>query len=280
LISLITEPFAFPFMVRALIASVVTGAVCALVGTYVVLRGMAFFGDALAHSVLPGVAVGYLVGRGSRTVVLWWALGSAVLAALAMGALARRARLKEDSAIGIVFVFMFALGIALISTSRGYAVDLMHFLFGNVLGVSPAQLKIVLALGLGVAVLVGLFHRGFLLISFDPVLARTLRMPVRLLGNLLLLLLAVTIVVCLQAVGIALTLAMLVLPPSTGYLLARRVPAMMTISALAGVLSGVGGLYLSYYAGIAAGPAIVLVGAALFLGALMCSPRRRLLLTR
>jgi len=280
LISLLTEPFAFPFMVRALIASVVTGAVCALVGTYVVLRGMAFFGDALAHSVLPGVAVGYLVGRGSRTVVLWWALGSAVLAALAMGALVRRARLKEDSAIGIVFVFMFALGIALISTSRGYAVDLTHFLFGNVLGVSPAQLKIVLALGLGVAVLVGVFHRGFLVISFDPVLARTLRMPVRFLGNLLLLLLAVTVVVCLQAVGIALTLAMLVLPPSTGYLLARRVPPMMTVSAMAGALSGLGGLYLSYYAGIAAGPAIVLVGAALFLGALLLSPRSRLLLAR
>jgi len=278
--ALLAEPFAFPFMIRALIASVVTGAVCALVGTYVILRGMAFFGDALAHSVLPGVALGYLVGRGSRTVVLWWALGSAVVAALSMGALARRTRFKEDTAIGIVFVIMFAAGIALISTHRGYAVDLTHFLFGNVLGVSPEQLRIVVVLGFCVAALVLILHRGFLIISFDPVLAHTLRMPVRLLSNLLLLLLAVTVVVCLQSVGIALTLAMLVLPPSTGFLLAQRLPSMMALSVFFGVLASVLGLYVSYYAGIAAGPSIVLVGAALFLGALLISPRRRLLLAR
>ncbi len=278
--ALLAELFAFPFMIRALIASVVTGAVCALVGTYVILRGMAFFGDALAHSVLPGVALGYLVGRGSRTVVLWWALGSAVVAALSMGALARRTRFKEDTAIGIVFVIMFAAGIALISTHRGYAVDLTHFLFGNVLGVSPEQLRIVVVLGFCVAALVLILHRGFLIISFDPVLAHTLRMPVRLLSNLLLLLLAVTVVVCLQSVGIALTLAMLVLPPSTGFLLAQRLPSMMALSVFFGVLASVLGLYVSYYAGIAAGPSIVLVGAALFLGALLISPRRRLLLAR
>lgn len=280
MISLLIEPFSFPFMVRALIAAGMTGAVCALVGTYVILRGMAFFGDALAHSVLPGVAVGYLVGRGSRTVVLWWALGAAVLAALSMGSLARRARLKEDTAIGIVFVIMFALGIALISTHRGYAVDLAHFLFGNVLGVSPTQLQIVLVLGGCVAALVLLLHRGFLLISFDAVLAHTLRIPVRLLNTLLLLLLAVTVVVCLQTVGIALTLAMLVLPPSTGFLLARRISTMMALSTVAGVAASILGLYVSYYAGIAAGPSIVLAAGGLFLITLVLSPLRRLMLSR
>lgn len=280
MIAFFAEPFAFPFMLRALAASVLTGAVCGLVGTYVVLRGMAFFGDALAHSVLPGVAVGYLVGRGSRTVVFGWALGSAAVAALAMGALARRSKLKEDTSIGIVFVSMFALGIALISTTRGYAVDLAHFLFGNVLGVSPAQLQMVAALSGIVALIVIVLRNGFLVVSFDPILAHTLRLPVRLLNNLLLLLLAATVVVCLQSVGIALTLAMLVLPPSTGYLLARRLPAMMLISTSAGALAGVFGLYLSYYARIAAGPAVVLVGVGLFVFALAVSPRRGQLLVR
>ncbi len=280
MIAFFTEPFAFPFMLRALGAATLTGVVCGLVGVYVVLRGMAFFGDALAHSVLPGVAVGYLVGRGSRTVVFGWALGSAAAASLAMGALARRAKLKEDTAIGIVFVSMFALGIALISTARGYAVDLAHFLFGNVLGVSPLQLQLVAALGGFVGLTVLVLQRGFLLISFDPGLAHTLRLPVRFLHNLLLLLLAATVVVCLQSVGIALTLAMLVLPPSTGYLLARRVAGMMVVSVLAGALSGVFGLYLSYYARIAAGPAVVLVGVGLFLLALAVSPRRGALLVR
>ncbi len=280
MIAFFTEPFAFPFMLRALAASVLTGAVCGLVGTYVVLRGMAFFGDALAHSVLPGVAVGYLVGRGSRTVVFGWALGSAAVAALAMGALARRSKLKEDTSIGIVFVSMFALGIALISTTRGYAVDLAHFLFGNVLGVSSAQLQMVAALSGFVVLIVIVLRHGFLVVSFDPILAHTLRLPVRLLNNLLLLLLAATVVVCLQSVGIALTLAMLVLPPSTGYLLARRLPAMMLISTSAGALAGVFGLYLSYYARIAAGPAVVLVGVGLFILALAVSPRRGQLLVR
>lgn len=280
MIAFFTEPFAFPFMVRALAAAALTGATCGLVGTYVVLRGMAFFGDALAHSVLPGVAVGYLVGRGSRAVVFGWALGSAAVAALAMGALARRARLKEDTAIGIVLVSMFALGIALISTSRGYAVDLAHFLFGNVLGVSPVQLQMIGALSGFVALVVLVLRRGFLVVSFDPVLARTLRLPVRFLNNGLLLLLAGTVVVCLQSVGVALTLAMLVLPPTTGYLLARRLPGMTAISVAAGVLAGVFGLYLSYYARIAAGPAVVLVGVGIFLLALVVSPRRGQLLVR
>jgi ABC-type Mn2+/Zn2+ transport system permease subunit len=213
-------------------------------------------------------------------VVFGWALGSAAVAALAMGALARRSKLKEDTSIGIVFVSMFALGIALISTTRGYAVDLAHFLFGNVLGVSPAQLQMVAALSGFVALIVVVLRNGFLVVSFDPILAHTLRLPVRLLNNLLLLLLAATVVVCLQSVGIALTLAMLVLPPSTGYLLARRLPAMMLISTSAGALAGVFGLYLSYYARIAAGPAVVLVGVGLFILALAVSPRRGQLLVR
>ncbi len=280
MIEFFVEPFSYTFMVRALLAAVLASAACAVVGTYVVLRGMAFMGDALAHSILPGVAVGYLLGRGERSIVLWWALGTAVASALAMGAVARRGRLREDTAIGIVLAAMFALGIALISTTRGYAVDLTHFLFGNVLAVSPQDLWVMVGLGGAVFLTVAVFQRELLLVSFDPVLARTLRLPVRTLHNLLLLMVAATVVLSLQVVGVALTLALLVTPPATGYLLARRVRTMMALGVASGLLSAVLGIYISYHAGIATGPAIVLVATAMFLIALACSPKRHTLLPR
>ncbi len=140
LIQLILEPLSYPFMVRGLAAAVMVGIVCSLVGTYVVLRGMAFFGDALAHAILPGVAVGYLVSGSAQTTLFWWALAAAVLTSIGIGAVSKGAQIKEDTAIGIVFAGMFALGIALISTMRSYTVDLVHFLFGNVLGVTSADL--------------------------------------------------------------------------------------------------------------------------------------------
>jgi manganese/iron transport system permease protein len=277
---LLLAPFSYPFMVRGLLAAAMVGVVCAVVGTYVVLRGMAFFGEALAHAILPGVAIGFLTSRGSRRPLFFWALGTAVLVALGIGAVGRRARLKEDTAIGIVLAGAFALGIALISTVRGYAVDLVHFLFGNVLGVSRGDLYLTAALGGLVLLLVLSFYKEFLLVSFDPTLAATLRMPSRLYNHLLLVLIAVAVVVSLQTVGVALTLALLVTPPSTAYLLTRRLGAMIALGATFGALSGVVGLYLSYYAGIASGAAIVLVATAFFLAVLLVAPRRGLLSRR
>ncbi|HAF71046.1 MAG: ABC transporter permease protein [Acetothermia bacterium 64_32] len=261
-------PLAFPFMVRGLVASALVGALCAVMGTYVVLRGMAFFGDALAHAILPGVAVGYLVTGGGRRSLFWWGLGTAILMALGIGAVSRKANLKEDTAIGIVFAGMFALGIALISTVRGYTVDLSHLLFGNVLGVSPRDLVLVGAFGGGVLLAVVLFYKEFLVISFDPDLAATLRLPTGLLSRLLLVLIAVTVVVSLQAVGVALALAMLVIPAATAYLLVERFFHMMWVGAGLGALAGVLGIYLSYWTGIASGAAIVLVATGFFLLAL------------
>lgn len=263
-------------MVRALLAAAVVGATCSVVGTYIVLQGMAFFGDALAHSILPGVAVGYLIHRGNRGPILLWALGTAVLAALGMGTLGRRRRLREDTAIGIVFTAMFALGIALISTVRGYAVDLTHFLFGNVLSVSPSDLVLMAAIGGAVLATILLFYKEFLVVSFDPTFAATLRLRTGLFRYLLLLLVAATVVVSLQAVGVALVLAMLITPPATAHLLTRRMARMMALAALLGVLSGAIGLYVSFYAGIASGPAIVLVATAGFLVALAGRPWRGL----
>ncbi len=133
------QPFQYAFMVRGMLAAVLVGVVCAVVGTFVVLRGMAFFGDALAHTILPGLAVGYLVGGGSREALFWWALGTAVVSAVSIGTVSRKLRLKEDTAIGIIFAGMFALGVALISSVRSYSVDLAHFLFGDILAVRESD---------------------------------------------------------------------------------------------------------------------------------------------
>jgi len=268
------EPLSYPFMLRGLAAGVLVGIVCAVVGTYIVLRGMAFFGDALAHTVLPGVALGYLVSGGTREPLFWWALGTSVLASLGIGAISRNARIKEDTAIGILFAAALSLGVALISSIRSYAVDLTHILFGNVLGVSDGDLVLTAALGAGVLLAVVVFYKPFLVISFDPVLAATLRLPVERLRYLMLILLALTIVVSLQTVGVGLVAAMLVTPAAAAYLLTRRLPAMMAVSAGIGALSSLVGLYLSYHLNVASGAAVVLVATFLFLLAFLFAPGR------
>lgn len=264
ILDFITTPFTYAFMVRGLFATLIVGIVCAVIGSYIVLRGMAFFGDALAHTILPGVALGYLLGGGSRGELFWWALGTAIITSLGIGALTRSARLREDTAIGIVFAGMFALGIALISTVRSYAVDLTHFLFGDVLSVSTPALWRMALFSIGILLIVFLFYKEFLVLSFDPILATTLRLPVRQLENLFLILIAITVAVALQTVGVALMVAMLITPATTAYLLTRRLPSMMGLAALFAIFSGVIGLYLSFYLGIASGAAIVLVATALF----------------
>lgn len=272
---LLLEPLSHPFMVRGLAAVVLVGLVSPLVGSYVVLRGMTFFGDALAHAILPGVAVGYLLGGGAHGPLFWWALLAAILTALGIGALSRGARLKEDTAIGIVFAGMLALGIALISRARGSALDLAHLLFGNPLAVSGRDIAMIGAVAGAVILVLLAFYKGFLLLAFDPLQAAVLRLPVGLLHNLLLVLIALTAVIALQTVGVALTVAMLVTPAATARLVAKRLPAMMGLGALFGALSGVIGLYLSYYVRIAPGAAIALVATALFLLALPVSRRSR-----
>lgn len=274
----LSTPFRYPFMVRALIAAVLVGGLSGIVGSYVVLRSMAFLGDALAHAVLPGVAAGFLInGSGNRRALFWWALGTAIAVALGIESVGRRAQIKEDTAIGILFAGAFALGIALLSTVRGSSTDLVHFLFGNVLGVSNADLVLIAAFGSGILLIVLLFYKEFLIVSFDLTLAITLRLPTALYRYLLLILVAVTVVVSLQTVGLGLMLAMLITPATTAYLLTHRLSRMMGLGALLGALSGVLGLYLSFHFGVASGPAIVLVAIGLFLVVLAVGPHSRLL---
>ncbi|MFQ5595908.1 MAG: metal ABC transporter permease [Anaerolineae bacterium] len=270
MLSWLTDPLAYPFMVRGLAASVTVGVVCSVLGTYIVLRGMAFFGDALAHSILPGVVIAYLVG---------WplslgALLVGILTALGIGALSTKGQIKEDTAIGVIFAGAFALGVALLSTTRSYTTDLAHFLFGNVLGVSNSDLWLTGGLGALVLLTIVGFYKEFLVLSFDPILAETLRLPATFLRYLLLVLIAVTIVVSLQTVGVALMVAMLVTPAASASLLTRRLPPMMVVAAVIGAFSGVAGLYLSFYRNIASGPAVVLTATAIFALAFLFAPRR------
>ncbi|MCB8968007.1 MAG: metal ABC transporter permease [Ardenticatenaceae bacterium] len=265
-----TDPLQFDFIVRALLAATAVGIVCSILGAYVVLRGMAFFGDALAHTILPGVVGAYLLG---------WplALGAllmGILTALGIGALTERSSLKEDTAIGVLFAGLFALGVAMLSASGNYTVDLAHFLFGNLLGVTSSDLWTIAILGSIVLLTVFFFYKEFLVISFDPVLATTLRLPATFLRYLLLILIAITIVVALQVVGIALMLAMFVTPAATASILTRRLPTLMGIAAVIGAFSGVAGLYTSYYLNIASGPAVVLVASLIFVLVFLFAPER------
>jgi manganese/iron transport system permease protein len=263
-------PLNYPFMVRGLLASLVVGILCPVIGTYMILQGMAFFGDALAHTILPGVVAAFLL----QWPLAVGALIVGVLSALGIGMLSERGELREDTAIGIVFAGSFALGIAMISTVRSYAVDLTHILFGNVLGISTVDLWTVAGLGLLILLVVLLLYKEFLVMSFDPTLAVVLRLPARMLRYLLLVLIAMTIVVSLQTVGIALMLAMLITPAAAAQLLTRRLHTMMLVAALIGAFSNVTGLYLSFYYNIASGPAMVLVATAVFILVFFFRPHR------
>lgn len=261
----LTTPLQYAFMIRGLLAVILVGTVCAVVGSYMVLRGMAFFGDALAHAMLPGLAIGYLVHGSERGTLFWWGLGTAILAAFGIGNLSKGQRIRNDTAIGIVFAGLFALGVALISTVRSYTVDLSHFLFGDVLSVTNADLTRVAVFSAIVLSCVALFYKEFLVLSFDPVLALTLRLPRRLFEYLLLLLIAISVVIALQSVGVALMVALLITPAATASLLTKRLAVMMVLGAALASLSGIVGLYLSYYLSIASGAAIVLTNTVVFI---------------
>ncbi len=263
--TLVLDPLRYPLLARSMEAAIVVGIVSGVIGTYIVVRGMAFFGDALAHAILPGVAFMYQRANGRTDDLFWGGLVAGVASALGIGWLTRHERIKEDTAIGVVFAAMFALGIAMISRIDNYAGDLSHILFGQILGVSEDDLRLIIFFGVIVLAVVALFYKEFLIISFDPTLARTLRLPAEAFRLLLLVLIGVTIVVSLQTVGIALMVALLVTPAATANLMTHRLLPMMAIAALIGAASSIIGFYVSYHGDIATGPAIVLTATAIFI---------------
>lgn len=277
---LFLDPMNASFMQRALLAAVLVGAISGVIGTFVVVRGMSFFGDALAHAILPGVATAYIAGGGDPNALFAGGLVAGIGSALGIGWLTRDGRLKEDTATGIVFVAMFALGIAIISTdARAYGRDLVHILFGNILGIQDADLHIMIICGVVVVSVIIIFYKELLLISFDPGLAKTLQLPSERLRLLLLVLIAITIVASLQIVGITLMLAMLIAPSATAQLLTKRLHYMMLLSSILGVLGGIMGVYVAFHVNIPTGPAIVLTVTIIFIAVFLIQQVRDSLIT-
>jgi manganese/iron transport system permease protein len=276
-LDLLLAPLSYDFFVRALIASALVGVACAIVGSFVVLKGMSFIGDAVSHAAFPGIVIAYLVGA---PIILGGAV-AAIGTALGIGAITRRSGLRSDAIIGVLFAGMFALGVAIFSSIPNYVGDLFHFLFGDVLGISVGDLLALILLVFGLLLVLRLLWKELLFTTFDPLGAGAAGLPVRRLDDLLLILIAVTIVVSLQAVGIVLVVAMITTPAATAQLLVKRFTAMIQVAALIGVSAAVVGLYVSYSLDIASGAAIVILETLLFLLALgFTSIRSRLYAAR
>ena len=276
MIDVLIEPLEFPFMQRAFLAAGFAAVVCALVGSFVVLKGLAFMGDAVAHSSLAGMSVAYFLGGN----IFWGALGWAIPASLLITFISRRANLRLDASIGIIFASGFALGIILMSRITGYAADLFGLLFGNVLGISWAEVALIGGIAAAVSLVIAAFYKELLFTSYDATMSAASGIPVRFMQYLLPVLVGVTTVASLKAVGIVLVLALLVTPSATAMLLARRMPSIMAYSVAVGLIATVLGLYLSFYADLPSGPSIVLVATGLFLLALLFSPIKGILWRR
>ncbi len=273
---ILLEPLRYGFFERGLIVGVVLGIACGALGCFVVLRGMAFLGDAIAHAILPGVVVAYLSGVS----IVAGAFGAGLISAALISAISRGARVKEDTAIGIVFTGAFALGIVLISRVQGYMRDLSHLLFGNILGIAPGDVAASASIAALVLVCLALWYREMLICSFDPIHAQAIGLPLNRLHAGMMALLALTIVAGIQAVGVVLIAALLVTPAATARLLTDRLPLMLLLAALLGGGAAVIGLYASYFLNLASGGAIVLTSALLFAMTLVCAPKRGLLTRR
>jgi len=272
----LTGPLQLEFMQRALFVSVLIGLACSVVGVYVVLRNLSFIGDGIAHASFAGIVIAYLM----KANLYVGGLVVAVITALGIGAVSRRSQISLDTAIGVLFTATFALGVLLMSRARNYIVDLQDFLFGNVLAVDARDMALVAGLTAAVLLIVALLYKELLFTTFDPLMAQASGLPTGALGNLMLVMLAVTIIVSLQAAGIVLVAALLVTPAATAFQLTNRFGTMMAISAAVGVGSAIVGLYASYYLNAASGSTIVLTATACFFLASLFSPKRRSLLSQ
>jgi len=265
----IIEALQYSFVQRALVEVVLMGAICGVMGAFIVARGLGFIGDAVAHAVFPGIVIAYLGAFN----FFFGALLFGVLTALGIGVVSRNRRLKEDTAIGVLFAGMFALGVVLISSTRSYRTDLGALLFGNVLGVSNEDLLLTAGLGALIILILYFTYKELVLVAFDRTMASAMGLPVAWLDQLLLLLLTLTIIVSLQAVGNILVVAMLITPAATARLFAERFHAMMWLGALIGAASGIVGLFLSYYLNLASGATIVLLTTLVFAISFVISPK-------
>jgi len=266
-----TEILGYAFMQRALCAGVLIGAVCATIGVYVVLKGLSFIGAGIAHASFGGVELGFLVGVNPVLTAVVFCLATA----WGIGLVARKGQVKEDTAVGVFFASTMALGILFIGLMQGYNVDLFGYLFGSILAVTEQDLWITLGLGMGVLLIVGLFFKELLFVTFDPEMAEVTGVPAGKVYFLLISLIALTVVLSIKVVGIVLVSALIVTPAAAAYQLTEDFQWMMVLAVLIGVGSAVGGLLLSYPLNTASGATIVLLATSIFFIAGMVSPGRR-----
>lgn len=268
------EPLQFAFMQRSLAVAIMVGVICSVVGSYLMVQRLALLGDAISHSVLPGLAIAFLLGVN----IFIGAFIAGVISTVIIGWIHTRSPIKEDAAMGIVFSAFFALGITLItSIQRDNKIDLNHFLFGNILGVTGSDVRDTAIIAALVLLAVVLLYKELLFYSFDPLGAQANGLPTGLLNAGLMVLIALTVVASMKVVGVILVLSLLIAPGATAYLLVPRLHQVMLLGAAIGVFSSVSGMYLSYYVNLPSGPAIVMVVSTLFALAFLLSPRHGVL---
>ena len=266
----------YQYLQNAMVAGVLVGIICGITGCFIILRGMALMGDAISHAVLPGVAIAYALGFS----YFIGAVATGVLTALGIGYVSQKSILKHDTSIGVMFTAAFALGVVLITMRRGTGVDLWHILFGNVLAVSRSDLWMTFIIGVMILAGVLLFYKQLLLSTFDPTMAEAVGLPIHLIHYGLMLMLSLVTVASLKTVGIVLVVAMLVTPGATAYLLTYRLPAMLLLSVVFGVISALLGVYFSFIYDVATGASIVLVASLFFALSFLFSPKHGVLIQR
>ncbi len=262
----------YEFLQKALITSVMVGIICGVIGCFIILRGMALMGDAISHAVLPGVAISYMLGIN----FFFGAVFTGVLTAIGIGFVSQNSRLKNDTAIGILFTFAFAAGIILITFMKS-STDLYHILFGNVLAVRPSDMWVTLGIGILVIGGVYFFYKELLVTSFDSTMAQAYGLSTRVIHYLLMTLLTMVTVASLQTVGIVLVVAMLITPAATAYLLTDRLWVMIYLAAGFGTVASVIGLYYSFTYNLPSGATIVLTSTVMFIAVFMLSPKHGLI---
>ncbi len=268
------EPLQYSFMQRSLLVAIIVGIICAVVGSYLMVQRLALLGDAISHSVLPGLAIAFWLGAN----IFIGAFIAGIISTILINLIRTRSPIKEDAAMGIVFSAFFALGITLITIiQKDNKIDLNHFLFGNILGVTVGDVRDTLIIGVIVLLVVVLLYKELLFYTFDPLGAQAVGLPVNLLNLGLMMLIGMTIVASLKAVGVVLVLSLLITPASTAYLLVKRLHEVMILGVGIGILSSISGMYISYFYNLPSGPAIVLVSFGLFILAFLFSPTQGIL---
>ncbi|TXL64959.1 metal ABC transporter permease [Cerasibacillus terrae] len=259
----------YEFLQKALFTSIMVGILCGVIGSFIILRGMALMGDAISHAILPGVAISFMLGIN----YFYGAVLMGIITALGIGFVTQNSRIKSDSSIGIVFSAFFALGILLLMKAQT-AVDLSQILFGNVLSVRSSDMWLTLIIGVVVLLFVFIFYKEFLITTFDPIISKSYGIPTKLVHYGLMVLLTLVTVASLQTVGVILVVAMLITPAATAYLLTNRLSTMIFLSAFFGAVSSVLGLYFSFKYNLTSGAVIVLVATALFILAFLFAPQQ------